>query len=153
MSWGLYTSLFLLGTIKFMVAPLGGPALGLSFLETYVSCVSGAIFSSSIFFFSASYFMKKSEVKRQKAIEHSRLNNEEYIPKNKFTRMNKLIVKLKRSIGIIGISLWAPLFLSIPLGSIVVAKFYGKNVITYPLIILGILINGVIITGITYLIV
>jgi hypothetical protein len=72
-------------------------------------------------------------------------------PKRKFTRMNKLIVRMKKSIGIIGISFWAPLFLSIPGGSIIAAKFYGKNPMTFPLIVVGIFFNGLIITSITYL--
>ena len=74
------------------------------------------------------------------------------IQKKKFTRMNKFIVKIKGSLGIVGISFWAPFFLSIPIGSIVTAKFYGENKKTYPLIIVGMFINGFATTGIAYLI-
>ena len=38
---------------------------------------------------------------------------------------------MKRSVGIIGIAFWAPFFLSIPLGSIITAKFYGDNKNTF----------------------
>ena len=65
--------------------------------------------------------------------------------------MNRFIVKLKSKLGIIGISFWAPFFLSIPIGAIVVAKFYGKEKKTYPLMCLGTLINGLATTSIVYL--
>ena len=65
--------------------------------------------------------------------------------------MNKGIISMKRSIGIIGIAFWAPFFLSIPLGSIITAKFYGHKKNTFLLIIAGIFLNGLITTGITYL--
>ena len=84
-----------------------------------------------------------------------RISIEKGIPfknKKKFTKINKLIVKIKRSIGIIGISFYAPLLLSIPVGSIIVAKFYGNEKKTFPLIIVGIAVNGLITTGIAYLI-
>lgn len=71
--------------------------------------------------------------------------------KKKFTRMNKFVIRMKRSIGIIGITFWAPFFLSIPLGSIIAAKFYGDNKKAYPLIVLGIFLNGIVTTGIAYL--
>ena len=71
--------------------------------------------------------------------------------KKRFTRINKGLIKIKRSVGIIGIALWAPFFLSIPLGSIITAKFYGHNKNTFLLIITGILLNGLITTGIVYL--
>jgi hypothetical protein len=72
--------------------------------------------------------------------------------KKKFTKTNKLIVRIKHKLGIIGVAFYAPLFLSIPIGTIITAKFYGKEKRTFPLIILGIGINGVITTGIAYII-
>ena len=70
--------------------------------------------------------------------------------RKQFTRMNKLIVRVKRNIGWYPISFWVPLFLSIPVGSIIVAKFYGKRIFTFPLIVIGIVLNGLIITTIRY---
>jgi hypothetical protein len=134
-----------------MFTPLGGPSLGLSFMETYISCVAGAILSSAIFYFSANILMKRSEEKYLRKLQESIDKGIPFKRKKKFTRMNKFIVRMKRSFGLVGISFWAPLFLSIPGGSIVSAKFYGKLKITYPLIVLGIILNGGILTGIAYL--
>lgn len=150
MHWHLYISLFGLSMIKFMFAPFGGPAMKLNFLETYLSCVAGAFAAAFIFYFSSEFFMIRAHKKR-KALLHASITNGTPLKfKPKFTRFNKLIVKLKRRLGIYGIAFYAPLFLSVPVGSIVTAKFYGKEKRTFPLILLGICINGAITTGLAY---
>ena len=141
MIWGSVISLFLLSTVKFMFAPLGGPGLGLSFFQTYFTCVSGGIVGASFFYFSGGYFIQRAEKKRLTIKK-----------KKTFSRINKLIVKTKKSIGIVGNSFWAPFFLSIPVGSIIVAKFYGQNKKAYLLIVIGMFINALITTGLAYLI-
>lgn len=135
------SSLFFLSVIKFMFAPFGGPALQLTFIETYIICCSGAVVGSAVFYFSAEYFLIRS---RKKIAEGKSK------PKKKFSRSNKVIVKIKHTLGIIGVTFWCPFFLSIPIGSIIAAKFYGKRIYTYPLIVLGISINGIITTSLAY---
>lgn len=150
MDWHIYISFFWLSTIKFLFTPFAGPASGLTFIETYVSCVAGGVFSATIFFFASEYFMIRTHKKRKEMI---RKFKEEGVPmkeKKKFTRMNKFIVRIKRRFGIIGISMYAPLFLSVPIGTIIAAKFYGKDKRTFPLILLGMGVNGGITAGIAY---
>src|SRR5690606_27419622 len=113
-------------------------------------CSAGAIFSAAIFYFSAEYFLKRARNKRHANSEKAKAEGKVLIPKKNFTRTNKFIVKIKKSVGIIGTSFWIPFFLSIPLGSIVTAKFYGKQKKTFPLIVLGIFINAFITTTLSY---
>lgn len=133
--------------VKFLFTPLAGPAAGLTFIETYFSCVGGAILSSAIFYFASEYFFNRAKQKQLALLESGKLQK----VKKKFTKTNKFIVRLKSKFGVIGISILAPLFLSIPVGTMITAKFYGKKKITYPLIVLGIFLNGLVITGLTYL--
>ena len=143
--------MFLLSMIKFMFAPLGGPGLKMTFIETYFSSAAGAIFSSAIFFFSAGYFMERARRKNLAKVQVQIDQGIEVKRKKKFTKMNKRLVRIKMTIGIYPIAFWAPFFLSIPLGSIITAKFYGHHRYTYPLICLGIFINGFVVTSIAYL--
>jgi len=152
MKYSIYIGLLALSTIKFLFAPFGGPALKLNFFETYFSCIIGAIVSSTFFFFLAEYFLKRSYNKKREAILNAEKNGIVLPRKKVFTKMNKSLIKVKHKLGVFGISFLAPLFLSIPVGTIIVAKFYGKNKYSYPLIILGIFVNGIITTGISYLI-
>jgi len=150
MKWGIYAGFFGLSMIKFLFTPFGGVQAGLTFIETYMVCVAGAIFSAAIFYYSSEFFMIRAHKKRKEMIRYSVENNIPLKFKPRFTKTNKLVVKMKRRLGIVGISMYAPLFLSVPIGSIITAKFYGKDRRTFPLIVFGMFINGAITTGITY---
>jgi hypothetical protein len=152
MLWGKYIGFFGFSMIKFLFTPFGGPKAGLSFVETYIVCVAGALLSAAIFFFSSEFFLIRAHKKRKEMILKSLETGIPLKQKKKFTKTNKLIVRIKHKLGIIGVAFYAPLFLSIPIGTIITAKFYGKEKRTFPLIILGIGINGVITTGIAYII-
>ena len=135
-----------------MFAPFGGPKAGLTFTETYLSCVAGGIFGATIFYFASSYFLERSKQKKQNK-KDLLIKQGLPVPKVKnFTRMNKFIVRIKRSLGIYGTAFWAPFFLSVPIGSIVTAKFYSDDKRTFPLIVLGMFMNGLVTTTISYLI-
>ncbi|MCC6701035.1 MAG: hypothetical protein IT221_05910 [Fluviicola sp.] len=150
MNWGLYFGFFGLSMIKFLFAPFGGPHAGLSFLETYLSCVAGAVFCAIIFYFSAEFFMIRAHKKRKALIAAAKASGQELKKKKKFTKTNKLIVNIKRRFGIVGVSMFAPLFLSVPIGSIISAKFYGKDKRTFLLILFGIVVNGAITTSLAF---
>ncbi|MFN5984961.1 MAG: hypothetical protein ACK476_02405 [Fluviicola sp.] len=151
MNWGAYLGFFGLAMIKFLFAPFGGPLAKLTFIETYLSCVSGAIFCAIIFYFSAEFFMIRAHKKRKLLIQQAKEKGVELKRKKVFTKTNKAIVKMKR-LGIVGICFYAPFFLSVPIGSIISAKFFGKDKRTFPLIVLGIGVNGLITTGLAYFI-
>lgn len=151
MNWGAYLGFFGLAMIKFLFAPFGGPLAKLTFIETYLSCISGAIFCAIIFYFSAEFFMIRAHKKRKLLIQQAKDKGVELKHKKRFTKTNKAIVKMKR-LGIVGICFYAPFFLSVPIGSIISAKFFGKDKRTFPLIVLGIGINGLITTGLAYFI-
>lgn len=140
MNWIKYFSLFSASSIKFMFAPLAGVPFGLTFLETYLSCVLGAMTTATVFFLCSDFFIKRARNKRERK-EH---------PKKNFTFTNKLIVKTKRTLGIYVICMFAPLFLSVPGGTIVSVKFYGHDKRAFPLILIGIALNGLVITTLVY---
>lgn len=152
MDFGKYLSLFGISMIKFMFAPFGGPAMSLNIFETYLSCIAGAIVSATFFYYMSEFFLIRARKKHLKKIQEFKAQGKEMPKKKSFTWLNKFVVRIKRRFGIYGVSLFAPFFLSIPGGSIITAKFYGKKKITFPLIIAGILGNGIITTGLSYVI-
>lgn len=152
MDIGKYSVFFFLSMIKFLFTPFGGPAASLTFIETYLVCVSGATFSATIFYFMSEYFMVKAHEKRVRNYKEAIEKGITLPHKKKFTYFNKLVVKMKMKLGVYGIAMYAPLFLSVPLGSIVTAKFYGKEKKTFPIIVLGMFINGLITSSIAYFI-
>jgi hypothetical protein len=150
MNFATYSTFFLLSTVKFLFTPFGGPAAGLTFLETYFSCLAGGVFSGTIFYFLGEFLLKKAREKKLAVYKDSINKGIPLKQKKTFTPLNKGVVKMKRKLGIVGISFFAPLFMSVPVGTIVSAKFFGKNKFTYPLIVLGMVCNGLLTTGIAF---
>jgi hypothetical protein len=152
MNWPAISSIFFVATFKFMFAPFAGPHLHLPFYQTYLAAFIGGSLSSAVFYFASDFFMEwthRRKVRKQTLLLEQGLP----IPKKKvFTKTNRLVIRLKMKFGKYGICFWAPFFFSVPLGSIIVAKFYGKLRESYPLILLGMAINATITTFLAYVV-
>jgi len=159
MNWIYYLTQFGFGTIKYLFSQWGALAyiktagdIELSFFNLFVPTYLGALISMSIFYFSSDFLMerahKKRELKLKEALEKGIILKQKKI----FTKMNKLMVKTKQRFGIYMLTIIAPLFFSIPLGSIICAKFYGDRKETFPLMILFTGLYGVLTTFIILLI-
>ena len=151
MNWGILSSIFILATVKFMFAPFTGYASGLSFWETFFTSIAGGSFSATIFFFFSELIMSISHKRKIKNEERAISESKILKKKKKFTKTNRAIIRVKRTLGIYGICFWAPFFLSVPIGSIIVAKFYGKQREAFPLIIVGMFLNAFLMTSLSYL--
>lgn len=147
-----YLSLGFFSTWKFMFAPLIGPAMRLTFLETFVVCTIGGYLSASVFYFGSSHFMRLSVMRQARKMKKAELKNKKIPVRRKFTKTNRRIIFIKQKIGKYT-AFWAfPLLLSIPIGCIITAKFYKHHRRTFPLIILFLTLDCFIITSGTYFI-
>ena len=142
MNIDLYLFGFAMGTFKFLFSQwlafgyANQLGIDVGFTGLFLSTMLGAWFSMTIFYWSSEYFMERSKRRRLRRIQAA-LDKGKLPPGyKKFTRINKLVVWIKQNIGIVGVTIIAPLFLSIPIGSIVCAKFYGREKITFPLMML-----------------
>ena len=144
------SGIFLFGMVKFMFSAFPGPTIGLTFWETFLASFTGGTLSAAIFYFSSDWFMERNQRKKAEARKLALEQGLVYQEKKKFTRFNRLIVQIKWKTGKIGTCFLAPLFLSVPVGSIVAAKFFGKLNETYPLIVLGMAINAAVLTFLAY---
>ena len=106
-----------------MLAPSAGFGLELSFWEVFFSTAAGGFFGFILFYNTANFFMARALKKKLEKMKEGNAKR----PKS-FTRTNKLIVKIKRSkFGYWALILLAPSFISIPIGSILIAKFYSER--------------------------
>jgi|TARA_B110000285_G_scaffold217290_1_gene265478 TRAP-type uncharacterized transport system fused permease subunit len=130
---GLYVFGFLLGTFKFMFAAAfllvaaSEAEIPISYWEVVISTFLGAFVSFNVFFFFSGLLMERAKEKKLEKIKKGTLK-----PKKQFSRMNKFIVRLKfSSFGYFVLVIVGPMVLSIPIGSIIIAKFYRKIKFTY----------------------
>lgn len=145
------STVFFSSMIKFMFSPALGPVLGLTYLETYLANALGALTAMTIFFFAADYFHRLS-VKRKANRRRRKIAAGLPIKHKKiFTKRNKTIIRLKNKVGVVIFALFAPFFLSIPIGSIITAKFFGKKKRTYPIMVIGVFLCNTITVSLAYL--
>lgn len=142
MKWGAITAVFFLSFVKFMFAPFTGAGLRLDFFSTWISTFSGGLVSALVFYFMSDYFMKRYQRKKIEKKLKLEAAGQVYVGKKNFTKINRTIIRLKLGIGQYGICFLAPLFLSVPIGSIICAKFYSHQKNTFSLIVLGLAINS-----------
>lgn len=147
-----YASFALFSMWKFMFTPMAGPSAGLTFIETFLACLIGGYVSVSIFYLGSNYFMERNRLLQLKRKEKRLKRGKVIKEKRVFNKSNRSIVKFKQNMGFITMCWLFPLFLSLPLGSIITAKFYKHKKSTFFIILLGVTLNCFLITGGTYLI-
>jgi len=125
MSWIALLYVFLLAHVKFLVTATIALATypQLSVDEIFIASSLGAISCFNIFYFISQklYFADNKQLKNTKAKKSKT-----------FKKRNRILIKMKQSkIGFLLVCTLAPLFLSIPIGTVVVVKFFGDNKKTY----------------------
>ena len=125
MSWIALLYVFLLAHVKFLVTATIALATypQLSVDEIFIASSLGAISCFNIFYFISQkfYFGVNKQSKKIKAKKSKT-----------FKKRNRILIKMKQSkIGFLLVCTLAPLFLSIPIGTVVAVKFFGDNKKTY----------------------
>jgi|CXWL01.1.fsa_nt_gi hypothetical protein len=134
----------LIASVKFLLAPFEAERYGFNFRDSFIITTSGGLAGIIAFTFigdAIKYGWKKIKnlFKRK-----SKRDGE---PKKKFTRGNKLIVKIKMKYGLIGLVITTPSIISIPVGTIVINHFYKKKLRNISLLILSLLIWSILLNG------
>ena len=110
-------TVILFATIKFLFSPAYAMGMGFSYWESVILVLIGGYFSASVFFWAAkeisAYFQKRRKKK-----------------KKVFTRINRTVIRIKWRFGMVGLSFVVPIFLSIPIGCAIMAKFYRHQAIS-----------------------
>ena len=150
MNWIGFWSIYFLAMIKFMVSTIPGQGFELAFHQTWLASFLGASTASAIFYFGSEAVMRMIHRRRIAKREVALAAGLEPINYYKVTRTKKFIVQMKRRFGFYGITLFAPLLFSVPIGSFVAAKFYGKQSTTFLFVLIGLALNGLLLTAIAY---
>jgi hypothetical protein len=150
MNWIGFWSIYFLAMVKFMVSTLPGPGFKMAFHETWLAAFLGAATASAVFYFGSEVVMHISHRRRIQKRETALAAGKDPINYNKPTRTKKFIIQVKQRFGFYGITLLAPLLFSVPIGSYVVAKFYGKFRSAFLFVLLGLAANALILTFISY---
>ena len=107
--------LLIFSALKFFLAPSAAVIAGYTFWETFLITSSGGLLGFLLFF-------KFGEVLQRgfKLIIKAK-------PKKRFSKRNKMIVKLKRRYGLWGLAILTPSLLGVPLGAFLASAYYRKQ--------------------------
>ncbi len=134
----------MISAVKFLLAAPASYLLGYSYLHTLFNTMAGGLFGVVFFFFLSRSIFRiyrryspgfynlirrtagiplKMKIARGTGISSGK----------KFTRINRLIIRIRRSYGFPGIVILTPVILSIPLGTFLALKYYSskRNVLAW----------------------
>jgi len=126
---------FLVSSIKFLIAPALSFGMGLNFIQTWLSTTAGGIVGVIVFFFLSKwllrlyskYFFYYMHLLRIKIYAYFNMAIPKFIPARRFTRRNRMIIKIVKKFGMAGIVILTPVLLSIPVGTFIATRYYSSN--------------------------
>jgi hypothetical protein len=138
--WEIF-GLVLLSSVKFLFAPSVAIGAGFGYLQTIVITYCGGCLGILFFYFFGTFMMRKFS---KKTVSENR-------KKKIFTPTNKMIVKIKSKYGLIGLSFITPAIISIPVGTILAAKYFRKNPKTLSYLLTSLFIWCLFLSTLSYL--
>lgn len=137
-----------LSGLKFFLGVPATVAAGYSFIPTMLITSIGGIAGFFVFFYIGEikwiryYFGKLMDwIFNLLGLERAQKQ------KKKFSKTNRLIVTVKGKYGLIGLALLTPCLFSIPLGSLLAARYFDDNKATIPYMILSIIFSSFVLTS------
>lgn len=132
------SSLILISAIKFFLAPGTIALKGYNFWETIIISTIGGIVGV-LFFYYFGVWATKQYKKLKNKINFLLFGQIVRKKKKVFTKSRRIQVKIRKKYGIIGIAVLTPIFLSIPIGSIIAARYFSRNKLTVIYLLLAVI--------------
>ncbi|MBX7093847.1 MAG: hypothetical protein K1X56_03925 [Flavobacteriales bacterium] len=129
MNWIGLITVFFLGATKFLFAPSAALGAGFTTWETVILVAVSGLFGVSFFYLGADSIISWSQNRRKKKDQQKREAGIVVVRKV-FTPFKRKVVRIKNRFGIIGIAIVTPCIISIPIGSILAARFFPNKIKT-----------------------
>ncbi len=133
-------SILFTSMVKFAFSPLMSYQLGYGYMQTLGITAVGGCTGVLIFYGSSGWMMERAR-KRRVLRELAGAAR-----KRSFTRTNRMIVRVKRR-GLGGLAVLTPVVISIPIGTIIAAKYFRDDRRTLPLLLGSVIMWAVIMSG------
>lgn len=137
--------LFFTAAFKFFFSMPAALLLGYSYWETVAITSAGGI-SSTVFFYVFSARVMEQYRQRQLRKTNRMRAEGKPVETRYFTFANKLMVRIKLRVGLLGMAIVTPTVLSIPIGAIVSAKFFKHRKMMLPSLIISVVFWSMLIT-------
>ena len=133
--------LFALSMVKYPFSQGAALGMGFSFLPSLLITTAGGCTGVLVFYRLSGALMEWAA--RRKAERRAKGLS----PKRVFTRTNRTIVRVKSAQGLSGLAFLTPILISIPLGSVLAAKYFRHDRRTLPVLLLSVCAWGLVLNG------
>ena len=124
MTIGGFAGVFVIAATKFLFAPSTALIYNkFTFWETIIVCIIGGVIGTTFFYFLGEAIFLLFAKSRQRKDEKKRAQGI-IVVRKKFSKGNRRIIRIKRRFGLWGIGFVTPCIISIPIGSVLAARFY-----------------------------
>lgn len=141
--WEVITVL-LTSSTKFLPSPfLAVTFYGFSFWHTVLMTSAGGMIGIFFFYGLSGRLMERARKRKLRRIAEGKTTR-----KRNFRRTTKISVRVKLRFGLIGMAFITPAIISIPFGSILSAKYFRRNSMTLPALLISTLLWSLFLTSI-----
>lgn len=124
MSFSSFSAVFILAATKFLFGPVAAiQVYYFTFWETILVLILGGVVGVTIFYFFGELFFL-SVAKWRHARDEKKKAKGIMVIRKKFTPFNRRVIRIKHRFGIMGLAFLTPCIISIPIGSVIIARFY-----------------------------
>lgn len=134
-------SVFALSMLKYPFSQVTATGLGFGFLSTFLITTLGGCTGVIVFYRASGWLMDRARDRKLKRLAAG------HAPKRSFTRTNRTIVRVKRSQGLSGLAFLTPILISVPIGSVLAAKYFRNDRRTLPILLVSVVAWGIVLTS------
>lgn len=129
------------GMLKMLVAAGFGAGFGFSFLQNFIFTSLGGCMGVLTFYRLSGWFTERARLSklRKRAVD---LATGSTRVKSAFNKRNRWIIRLKHASGLRGVAALTPLVLTIPIGSILAARYFRHDRRTVPALMISVVLQA-----------
>jgi len=131
--------LLAIAATKFLYAPAAIYMSGYTFLQAMLICLGGG-FAGVFFFFKTGNTIRSWWMNRFSSGKKERV----------FTKTSRLISRIRVGYGLYGLAFVTPCIISIPIGCLLAARYYGTDRRTLPFLLVAVVFWAFVLCGITF---
>lgn len=143
---GQVISVIAAGTLKMLVSAGMGVGFGMGFLQTFLFTSIGGCLGVVVFYQLSGSLIERARVKWLRKRAAATADRSLKFP-TIFNRRNRWLVNVKHKGGLRALAALTPLVLTIPLGSILAARFFRHDRRTIPALMLSVVLQALCVTA------
>ncbi|MBK9758643.1 MAG: hypothetical protein IPO90_01400 [Flavobacteriales bacterium] len=129
------------GSLKMLVAAGFGAGFGFTLLQNFLFTSLGGCIGVLVFYRLSAWLSERARLKALRKRTEALAINPAAVSRI-FTRHNRWLIRLKHNSGLRGVAALTPLVLTIPLGSILAARYFRHDRRTIPALLLSVVLQA-----------